>query len=1037
MARASAAATSSPLKLYLLGSLRIECGEQTVHLSTRKAESLLAYLALHPETHSREKLAALFWGDSSDEQARTSLRTALAVIRRQLGEQILRADRETAQLDPAYPHSVDALEFTNALELESARSRQSELVKLQAAIELYQGDLLSDFYDDWIFPERENFRARYIDALLLLIQRLRARSEYDSVIAYAQKVLAVDRANELAYQHLMFCCHAIGDRSAALKQFDECKRVLADELGADPSPETLALYESIKQADALPETRPAHLTNLPVPVTSFIGRKQEMAEVKRLLLSTRLLTLTGPGGIGKTRLAKEAAFDLVHAFKDGVWIVELGELMDASRVAQTIAKTLGIRDTSNQPFDQIITVALASRAVLLILDNCEHLIEACAQIVEMLLGHCPDLKILATSREALDIPGETVWQVPGLGLPDWEETNRAVEERLAALRQYDAVRLFADRAAASATAFQLTNYNAYAVAQVCQRLDGIPLAIELAAARVKALTVEQIAARLDDRFRLLTGGSRTALPRYQTLRSLIDWSYDLLAEPERALFRRLAVFAGGWTLEAAEAVCCCEKIESIRILELEARLVDKSLVLMEEHDGGTRYRFLETIRQYARDKLLESEEAARTRDRHRDWFLALAEEAEIGLRTGEQLFWLNHLETEHDNLRAALEWSLGRSESSADDAEKGLRIAGALAQFWAMHGHLGEGRRWMAHALRSPTGSIPPRAKALTGEGVLAYLQSDLPRAAELCEQGLALARQTDDKWFIGVSLFVLGEYHRNYRHDLPRAQSLLSESLTLARQVNDPWLKALTLYGFGLQSHLQGDQKKATNFLEESLELCRSIGDKWLCAAVLNYLGDQAHTLADYNRAAELYGEALTLRQALKDKGGIAGSLNNLGDIARHLEDYARAEALYESSLALFREVGQKESIAIVLDNLGFVAIHQANLGKARALFAEGLALFRGIGNQAGIAECLTGFASIAVTNKQFERAARLHGATAALLEAIGAHLPPADLAECARDSATARRELGELAFAAAFGEGRALSLDQAVEYATKESTA
>ncbi len=1037
MARTSAAASSSPLKLYLLGPLRIECGEQTTHLSTRKAESLLAYLALHPETQTRERLAALFWGDSSDKQARTSLRTALAVIRRQFGKQILRADRETVQLNPAYPHSVDALEFASALELGSAHSRQSEIIKLQAAVELYQGDLLSDFYDDWIMPERENFHARYIDALLLLIQRLRARSEYDSAIAYAQKVLAADRANELAYQHLMFCYHAIGDRSTALKQFDECKRILAEELGVDPSPETLALYESIKQSDALSETRPAHLTNLPVPITSFVGRKQEMAEVKRLLLNTRLLTLTGPGGIGKTRLAKEAAFDLVHAFKDGVWIVELGELMDASRVAQAIAKTLGIRDTSNQPFDQIITAALASKAVLLILDNCEHLIETCAHIVETLLSHCPDLKILATSREALDIPGETVWQVPGLGLPDWEETSRVAEERLAALRQYDAVRLFADRAAASVPAFQLTNYNAFAVAQVCQRLDGIPLAIELAAARAKTLTVEQIAERLDDRFRLLTGGSRTALPRYQTLRSLIDWSYDLLSEPERALFRRLAVFAGGWTLEAAEAVCCCEQIESIRILELKARLVDKSLVLMEEYNSSTRYRFLETIRQYARDKLLESEEAARTRDRHRDWFLALTEEAEIGLRTGEQLFWLNHLETEHDNLRAALDWSLGHGESSADDAEKGLRIAGALAQFWAMHGHLGEGRRWLAQALRSPTGSIPPRAKALAGNGVLAYLQSDLPHAAESCEQSLTLARQTDDKWLIGVSLFVLGEYHRNYRHDPPRAQALLAESLALARKVNDPWLKALTLYGLGLQSHLQGDQDKATGFLEESLELCRSIGDKWLCAAVLNYLGDQAHTMADYDRAAELYGEALILRQALKDKGGIAGSLNNLGDMARHLQHYARAESQYESSLALFRELGQRESIAIVLDNLGFVALHQANLEKSRTLFGESLTLFHSISNQAGIAECLTGFASVAVANKQFVRAARLYGATAALLKAIGAHLPPADRAEYDRDSAVARRELGEPAFDATCGEGRVLSLDQTIEYAMKELTA
>jgi len=401
-------------------------------------------------------------------------------------------------------------------------------------------------------------------------------------------------------------------------------------------PDLPADFPPLRSLDALPN-------NLPRQLTSFIGREREMAEVKRLLTTTRLLTLTGSGGCGKTRLALQVAADLVEEFANGVWLVELAALTDPALVPQAVASALGVREEPGRPLLATLSDYLKAKRLLLLLDNCEHLVAACAYLAEALLRACPHLRILATSREALNIAGETVWRVPSLSLPDLLHLP-SVEH----LTQYEAVRLFIERALISRPDFVLTSQGAPSVAQVCHRLDGIPLAIELAAARVKVLSVEQIAARLDNRFRLLTSGSRTALPRQKTLRAAIDWSYDLLSETERMVLRRLSVFAGGWTLEAAEAICVGEGIEWHEVLDPLMQLVDKSLVMMEEQGGTVRYRLLETVRQYGRDKLPASGEADVVRGRHRDWYLALAERAEPELLGSNQAVWLERLETEHD-----------------------------------------------------------------------------------------------------------------------------------------------------------------------------------------------------------------------------------------------------------------------------------------------------------------------------------------------------------------------------------------------------
>ena len=466
--------------------------------------------------------------------------------------------------------------------------------------------------------------------------------------------------------------------------------------------------------------------NLPLQLTSFVGREREMAQVRELLEDNRLLTFTGPGGSGKTRLALVVASGLGRGFEDGVWLVELASLSDPELVPQAVASVLGVRETPGTPLVDSLRIHLGSRGVLLVLDNCEHLVEACASLAEALLHSCPNLRILATSREALGVSGETIFAIPPLSLPDPRRLPA-----LESLPRYEATRLFVERAKAARHGFSLTEGNAMAVAQVCYRLDGIPLAIELAAARIRVLSAEQISSRLDDSFRLLTGGGRSALAHQRTLRTAMDWSHELLSEEEQAMLRRLSVFAGGFTLEAAETVGTGEGIEGDEILDLLASLVDKSLVLVDQQEE-IRYRLLETVRQYGREKLEESGEAERVRRRHANYYLALAEEAERGLSGSDQAPWLARLETEHDNLRAALRWSLGGGE-----AEPGLGLAAALWSFWYTRGHLSEGRRWLESAVFE-NGRLRTRtkARALGGAGYIALFQGEYEAANRVPRTG-------------------------------------------------------------------------------------------------------------------------------------------------------------------------------------------------------------------------------------------------------------------------------------------------------------
>ncbi len=996
MTRPSSHVQAHQFRLNVLAAFRLETSaagahrqgkSQSLEFPTRKIESLLAYLALQPEPHAREKLAALIWGDATDAQARNSLRNALSVLRKQLGDDLLIVDRETVQLAPRFPLWVDAVEFKRqADEFLAAPAANLDDVDLQ----LYRGDLLSDFYDEWVLRERERYRVLHQEVLLRLTQLARAQSEYARAIEFAQRVLRDDAANERAHQHLMFAQLASGNRAAALKQYEECRRALDAELAVEPMPETTALFRWIQQAPPAGNQLEARLTNLPMPVSSFVGRKRESAQVKAFLAIHRLVTLTGAGGSGKTRLAVQVATDLVDKFHDGVWWVELAPLMDEALVPQAVAKALGVHEASNQPVADTLVSFISARQMLIVLDNCEHLVATCARLADQLLQACPNLVILATSREGLGIGGEVTWLVPLLTLPESQDWLKLFQE-------YEAIHLFTERARAVQSGFELTEQNALAVAQICRRLDGIPLAIELAAARVRVLPVAEIAARLDDRFNLLTTGSRSALPRQQTLRALIDWSYDLLSAEEKILFRRLAVFHGGRTLPAAEAVCSGDGIPKQLVLDVLTRLIDKSLLLAEERNGEMIYRMLDTIRHYADDKLRDAGESERVRERHLNYFLSLAEEAEPHLQGPAQSLWLNRLELHRHNFHAALDGSLSaapRADGTPRDRAAGLRLAGALYWFWVIRGPLSEGRRWLETALAANPAERrdAARAKALAGVGEIAWGQSDIPPARAAYQESLDIWRGLKDPWWIAFTTLCMG-YVVLSEDRLPEALDLFEQSVVLARQVGDKSLVGRALRGLG-NGLLRTDRARARAALEEGAALFRQVGDKLRLAYVLDALAN----------------------------------------IALAEQDYARAGAQVSESVALLREISDRVNMAGPIHTLGQAVLGQGDHARAKELFAEGLVLAQQANDRLLIPLNVMGFAGVALAQGRAKRAARLFAAGEARMAPLAASVWRRYHVNFDRQVAAVRAELDAATFDAAWGEGRTLTLEQAVHLAMSD---
>jgi predicted ATPase/Tfp pilus assembly protein PilF len=781
--------------------------------------------------------------------------------------------------------------------------------------------------------------------------------------------------------------------------------------------------------------------NLPLQPTPLVGREKELAQVQKLLgrehREVRLVTLTGPGGTGKTRLGLQVASEALDDYPEGVWFVDLSSLKDGGLVLPTIADALSVREAAGQPLIDTLKAYLKDKALLLVLDNFEQVAETAPQ-VSQLLASCPQLKVLVTSRVPLSIRGEHEYAVPPLQLPNAQDLPP-----LELLTQYEAVRLFIERATEVKADFQVTNDNAPAVAAICVRLDGLPLAIELAAARVRMLSPDALLSRLSQRLRVLTGGAKDLPARQQTLRNTIEWSYDLLDEDEKQLFWRMAPFSGGSSLEALEAVCNAEALQiegqlgkpAIDVFEGASSLLSKNLLREVEEEGSgrsgrgsrkggePRFRLLETIHEYAREKLEESGEEEALLREHALYFMKLAEEAEAHLTGARQQEWLDRLEDEHDNLRAALGWSRdaqeareareadketelgeGEEEGAIEAKEVGLRIAGAIWRFWLVRGHHSEGREQLLALFGGHEAEWgAARAKALHGAGTLAWAQGEYPGARRLLEESLAIRRKLSDNWGIAATLNNLGLVARS-QGDYASARSLYEEGLTLFRELDDKWSIAAALNNLGNVAYVQGDYASARSLSEESLATCRELGDKWGIASSLANLGNVAYVQGEYASARSLYEESLAIRRELEDSWTIAHSLNNLGNVAYVQGEYAAAHSLYKESLAIKREMGDmgdKWDIAASLAGLGSVA---AGMGT-------------GIGTGMGLA--------------QAQRGAKLLGAAEALLEAISAVLEPEERMVYEQGEASARSQLSEEEFEKAWQEGRAMSTEQAVEYA------
>jgi predicted ATPase/DNA-binding winged helix-turn-helix (wHTH) protein len=610
--------------------------------------------------------------------------------------------------------------------------------------------------------------------------------------------------------------------------------------------------------------------NLPIPLTSFIGRAAAIEETRRLFAANRFLTLVGIGGAGKTRLAINVGVELRDDFADGVWLVELAGLSDPALVPQAVASAIGAPEQHDRPVLDSVIAFLRTKSLLLILDNCEHLLASCAELARLALAMSSSVRILATSRESLGIDGEVVFRVPPLTMP---KADGALSPQ--ALLAFESPRLFLERAVCVQRKFEATDVNAFDIARICQRLDGLPLAIELAAAQTKVLSVSQICQRLEDQISLLDGRNRPT--RHQTLEAVIDWSYQLLTEAERAILRRLSVFAGGGTLQAAEAICCGDGVGKHDVLDLMARLVDKSLVIAETLGSEARYNLLETVRHYGQRKLAEGQEADATQKAHLQYFVALAEKAEVLFRGASVVEWAERIAAENDNMRAALQWSL----TGGGDVGVGLRLAGAMAFFWRMRGHVNEGSRWLAELMsRAPEGVYFARAKAYSGAGLLAWWKGATREATEFIEKALSIFRELGDTWWIARSLQALA-FHNFALAEYDRAAGLAEEALALADQLNDKYVTGYSLALKAILAERAGDDARATAWFDECIDVRRKIHHKFGIASALRGLGRLALRHGDYNKAVHCYRESLMLARECGDASNAAPSVEGLAALA------------------------------------------------------------------------------------------------------------------------------------------------------------
>ena len=961
----------SQLRLSLFGPPDVVLDDKTVIFNTRHALALLIYLVITKRNHQRDSLATLLWPESGQSQARTLLRGSLHDIKQSLKGEWINATRETLGINPEVDFWVDVNEFRRLIhECRSHGHADGEVClkcigPLRGAVDLYTDSFLTGFtlvnsvnFDNWQLSESEDLSFLMENAIEGLVIGLKSHGDHTRAIRYARRWLKLDNMNEAAHRELIDLYGRSGHRSAALKQYDECVRILEDELSISPDDTTVEVFENIKKNNGRSRLSPYHrrlygaTNNLPVQATSFIGREREKDEIKNLVSQGRLLTLTGAGGSGKTRLCIEVASDLVDNYEDGVWFVELASITDPDFVAPAIAKVLDVADFGARSMLENLKSYLQKKELLLVLDNFEHLIIA-APIVTDLLGFCDRLKVLSTSREALRLEGEIEYQVLPMRLLGEADAG---EIKLDSKKgESDAIRLFVERATAVSSRFTLNEENFDAVTELCERLDGLPLAIELAAAGLSTYQPRQILQRLREHLPVLARGPRNLPERQQTLEGAIGWSYDLLDEGERALFRRLSVFAGGCTVEAAEVVCAGKKGTAlvIDVFNDLRKLHEKSLLRRETSQSGSRFMMLETVREYALRKLGESGESDITKQLHLEFFLQLTEESERMVCGPDDVIYMQYIASELDNIRAAIDFA------KYNDAEKALRISGALGEYWRMAGLLSEGRERLESALErdEPIQAIV-KAKAASWASYLAGMQGNTNRAVELCEYALALSRKAGDKQAILWALTPLGfwlaksgqleqslitckesvalarkigdRYYlirsiSNLTHALllmeefVPAQTVNLEGLSIARDLGSKSLEALLIAGRALIEFQRKDFRQAEALCKAGLLLAHQVGYIWYFQAFFYSLA-VILTSGDGQpwRAARLMGFSEALKERMGLGSLIAGGFFNEETLIRSNDTIRQKldESAYQSAWEEGQEMALDEAIAYALDD-------------------------------------------------------------------------------------------------------------------------
>jgi predicted ATPase/DNA-binding SARP family transcriptional activator len=984
------------LEVRLIGKFDIRCDGKPVIIPSRTAQSLFAYLTLTAGTsHRREKLAGMFWPDATEEKARAYLRHELWRIRKAFPPQskvdYLVADDISICFDASAEYWLDAA----ILDKVNENAATEELIN---ALSVFQGEFLPGFYDDWVTQEREHLQAIYEQKMAWLLELLEGEKRWSDILEWAEQWISFGQTPEAAYRYLMIAYDAIGDRAMVASTYKRCVQALR-ELDLEPSEQTRALTFK----------RPSKL-NIPIPLTSFIGREQELKEVAELLSKSRLVTLTGSGGVGKTRLAIHVVAEVFDLFPDGVWFLDLAPLGNPSLVPSTLANLLGLRESGGLSANNLLINYFHSRKAVVIFDNCEHLIESCAQLVNSLLTSCETLSILATSREALRVEGEFSYRVPSLEIPGPD-----IEFPIDEFSNMESVRLFAERAAVASSGFSVSQQNVLAIAQICQRLDGIPLAIELAAARVNVLTVEQILTRLDDRFNLLTHGLRSSLPRHQTLRATIEWSYNLLLEKERVLFRRLAVFSGGWTLDAAEEVCSGNGPEAQEILDLLSRLINKSLVLFETTDAESRYRRLETIRQFACERLIESGELKSLRTRHLKYLVRLAEEAKPALEGPAQMEWNARWHHERDNIRAALQWA------DQTDVEAGLILSSSLYLFWYSF-DFREGKDWLNRFLQKSESSRYARARAdaLCMYGAILVDLQQLEELFAIAQECLDLYRAVGDQRGEVDGLLLLAAVSSNPIE----GSELVKQALHLAQLLGDEQRQVEALWKLGWYD--SGQSKFV--YWEQAIILARRIGNWRGLAGGLATAAGFLILNGNFESAEKYLEESERLYRQLNIYPPPAGILTAYGQLALVQGDLVKARAYFEENARIGLQVGSRQDYLWSYVRLGYIALREGKLAEANSFFSEPAQRFQEDKNEGGVAFALEGMAGLFIALSKPEPAARLIGWADATREKFGDPRPLFEQADADRNIATITGQIGQAAFSDQYGKGKNMTLDEAV---------